>query len=69
MRDQSAGADGGVELLKIQTISVISTIAYSFIVSFIILKIIDKFVGIRVEHKEELQGLDLSQHGESGYRF
>ncbi len=64
-----AGADGGVELLKIQTISVISTIAYSFIVSFIILKVIDKFVGIRVEHKEELQGLDLSQHGESGYRF
>lgn len=64
-----AGADGGVELLKIQTISVISTIAYSFIVSFIILKIIDKFVGLRVEHKEELQGLDLSQHGESGYRF
>lgn len=64
-----AGADGGVELLKIQTISVVSTIAYSFIVSFIILKVIDKFVGIRVEHKEELQGLDLSQHGESGYRF
>ena len=63
------GANGGVELLKIQTISVISTIAYSFIVSFIILKVIDKFVGIRVEHKEELQGLDLSQHGESGYRF
>jgi len=63
------GANGGVELLKIQTISVISTIAYSFIVSFIILKVLDKFVGIRVEHKEELQGLDLSQHGESGYRF
>jgi len=63
------GANGGVELLKIQTISVISTIAYSFIVSFIILKVIDKFVGLRVEHKEELQGLDLSQHGESGYRF
>ena len=63
------GADGGVTLLKIQVISVVATIFYAFIVSFIILKIVDKFVGLRVEHKEELQGLDLSQHGESGYRF
>ncbi|MBR3628394.1 MAG: ammonium transporter [Elusimicrobia bacterium] len=63
------GADGGVTLLKIQVISVIATIVYAFIVSFIILKIVDKCVGLRVEHKEELQGLDLSQHGESGYRF
>ena len=63
------GADGGVTLLKIQVISVVATIVYAFIVSFIILKIVDKFVGLRVEHKEELQGLDLSQHGESGYRF
>ena len=63
------GANGGVTLLKIQVISVIATIVYAFIVSFIILKIVDKFVGLRVEHKEELQGLDLSQHGESGYRF
>ena len=64
-----AGADGGVTLLKIQVVSVVATIIYAFIVSFIILKIVDKFVGLRVEHKEELQGLDLSQHGESGYRF
>ena len=64
-----AGADGGVTLLKIQVVSVVATIVYAFIVSFIILKIVDKFVGLRVEHKEELQGLDLSQHGESGYRF
>ena len=63
------GADGGVTLLKIQVISVVATIIYAFIVSFIILKIVDKFVGLRVEHKEELQVLDLSQHGESGYRF
>ena len=63
------GADGGVTLLKIQVISVVATIVYAFIVSFIILKIVDKVVGLRVEHKEELQGLDLSQHGESGYRF
>ena len=40
-----------------------------FILEIGALKIVDKIVGLRVEHKEELQGLDLSQHGESGYRF
>lgn len=63
------GADGGVTLLKIQVISVIATIVYAFVVSFIILKIIDKTMGLRVSDREELEGLDLSQHGESGYRF
>lgn len=63
------GADGGVTLLKIQVISVIATVVYSFIVSAIILKIIDKTMGLRVSDRQELEGLDLSQHGESGYRF
>ena len=63
------GADGGVTLLKIQVISVIATIVYAFVVSFIILKVIDKTMGLRVSDREELEGLDLSQHGESGYRF
>ncbi|MDD2523603.1 MAG: ammonium transporter [Endomicrobiia bacterium] len=65
----SAGANGSFALLKIQMISVVAAIVYSFIVSFILLKIIDKMFGLRVTDKEELQGLDLSQHGESGYRF
>ncbi|MFA7073963.1 MAG: ammonium transporter [Endomicrobiaceae bacterium] len=65
----SAGADGSFALLKIQALSALASIGYSFIVSFILLKIVDKLFGLRVEDKEELQGLDLSQHGESGYRF
>ena len=63
------GAEGSVRLLKIQIISSIVVILYTFIVSFIILKIINKFSNLRVSDREELQGLDLSQHGESGYRF
>lgn len=64
-----AGAEGSVGLLKIQIFSSVVVILYTFTVSFIVLKIIDKFSKLRVSDREELQGLDLSQHGESGYRF
>ena len=43
---------------------VLATIAYSAVCTFIILKVIDLFIGIRVESDEERMGLDLSQHGE-----
>jgi Amt family ammonium transporter len=35
--------------------------------TFIILKVCDAVVGVRVEREDEEQGLDLSQHGEEGY--
>ncbi|PVX39746.1 ammonium transporter [Pasteurella langaaensis DSM 22999] len=47
-----------------QTESVLITIAYSAIGSFIILKIIDKIIGLRVEYDDERKGLDLVLHGE-----
>jgi Amt family ammonium transporter len=37
--------------------------------TFIILKVIDSVVGLRVTQEEELMGLDVSQHGEEGYIF
>ncbi|MEX2081395.1 MAG: ammonia channel protein, partial [Dehalococcoidia bacterium] len=43
--------------------------AYSFIVTFIILKVLDLTVGIRVKEEDEELGLDVSQHGERGYSF
>ena len=68
-----AGSDGlllgNINLLGIQAISVLATIAYSFTVTLVILKILDKTLGIRVKEEDELDGLDLSQHGESGYSF
>jgi Amt family ammonium transporter len=50
-----------------QTISVIVAIVYSFVVSWILLKILDKTIGLRITAAQELEGLDVSQHGESGY--
>lgn len=58
---------GNPELLFIQLKAVVVTIVYALIVTFILLKIVDRFVGIRVSQDEEKIGLDLTQHHESGY--
>lgn len=53
--------------LMAQGIGVVATIIYSGIVTFIILKIIDAVLGLRVTEDEEAEGLDLAQHDERGY--
>ncbi|RKG40531.1 ammonium transporter [Acinetobacter rongchengensis] len=50
--------------LWVQVEGVLATIAYSAVATFILLKIIDVVIGIRVESDDERMGLDLSQHGE-----
>jgi Amt family ammonium transporter len=47
--------------------SVIVTVLYSGVLSFIILKVVDLIVGLRVDAEQESQGLDVAQHGEEGY--
>ena len=56
-----SGADASV---MTQLYAVIATLAYSGIVSFILLKVIDMVVGLRVSEEEEREGLDVSLHGE-----
>jgi Amt family ammonium transporter len=69
----AAGADGAFfgnpSLFLVQLLSVAVAIAYAFCVTWIILKVLDWTMGLRVQQEEEVQGLDLSQHGESGYIF
>ncbi len=50
--------------LWVQVEGVLATIAYSAVLTFIILKVIDLTIGIRVAAEDERMGLDLSQHGE-----
>jgi Amt family ammonium transporter len=57
-----AGVDGSV---LTQLWGVGATIIYGFVVSFIILKVIDMTIGLRVTEEEERVGLDISLHGES----
>ncbi len=50
--------------LWVQVEGVLATIAYSAVLTFVILKVIDLAIGIRVASDDERMGLDLSQHGE-----
>ncbi len=66
-----AGANGlffgNPNQFVIQAIGAGAAIVYSVVLTFIILKIIDAIVGLRVSNEEEVQGLDLNQHSEIGY--
>jgi Amt family ammonium transporter len=58
---------GNVALLKAQLIAVIASVAYAFVVSYVLAKIVDALIGLRVSDEEEYVGLDISQHGEVAY--
>jgi Amt family ammonium transporter len=58
---------GNARQLGIQALAVIATAAYAIVVSFVILKVLDLTIGLRVGDREEIEGLDLSQHGEAAY--
>jgi Amt family ammonium transporter len=58
---------GNPELFGIQALAVGVAWVYSFLVTFILLKILDWTMGLRVSEEEEDSGLDLSQHNEMGY--
>jgi len=60
----SIGAQFGSQL-----ISVVFTIVYCGVLSYIILKFVDVLVGLRVDPDEESQGLDLALHSEQGYNM
>jgi len=55
--------------LWIQFVSVIASMAFAFFMTLIILKIVDLIIGLRVTEEEEIRGLDISLHNETGYSF
>jgi Amt family ammonium transporter len=57
-------AVGGLPLLSIQALSIAVTITYAGVASFVLLKITDLLVGLRVTREEEREGLDIILHGE-----
>ena len=61
--------DGSAEVLGYNVVATLSTIAYSFVVTFIILKILDVIpgLGLRADEADEDAGLDVSLHGERAY--
>ncbi len=66
-----SGADGlfygNPKQFVLQLIGVLVAAGYTFIMTFVIYKLVDVFFGIRVKEKEEFMGLDLTQHRERAY--
>ena len=59
--------DGNGGQILNQLVGVGITIALAVVGSYILLKLVDLLIGLRVSEEEEIRGLDLSQHGEDGY--
>jgi Amt family ammonium transporter len=63
----NGGHGGGLSLLGKQAIGVAAAGAWAAVVTFVLLKVIDLAVGLRVEAEVEHEGLDGALHGESAY--
>ncbi|MGH7320024.1 MAG: ammonium transporter [Candidatus Rokuibacteriota bacterium] len=68
-----AGANGlfygNPAQLWIQVVAVVATWIFAFVGAFVLLKVVDALVGLRVTEDEEFLGLDVSQHSETAYTF
>jgi len=67
----AAGGDGlffgNPGQMGVQALAIGATLVYSFVISFILFKILDATMGLRVSPDEEVAGLDISEHQETGY--
>jgi Amt family ammonium transporter len=59
---------GGSKLLVNQLIAIGATLVFSFVVTWVVAKVLDATIGLRVSQEDELVGLDQSQHAESAYQ-
>ncbi|MEU4314526.1 ammonium transporter [Nocardia sp. NPDC024068] len=58
---------GGLDVLWRQVVAVLAVLAFTFVVTLVIAKLIDMTLGLRVPAESELEGLDVSVHGEMAY--
>ena len=73
VNDVAEGAPVGLleggSVLGPQILATVITWVFAIVMTFIILKVLDAVMGLRVAREDEIEGLDLSQHGEEGYIF
>ncbi len=60
---------GNAGQLWIQFVSVVGTWVFCFVASFILFKVVDAVMGLRISEEDETKGLDLTQHNETGYQW
>ena len=58
---------GGLDQLWRQALGAVAVLVYSFVVTWVIAKAIDATMGFRASDEDELQGVDQTQHAETGY--
>ena len=56
-----------VDQVSVQALAIVVTIVWSAFFSYVILKVIDIFIGLRVSDEQEVEGLDIALHDETGY--
>jgi Amt family ammonium transporter len=61
--------EGETRIFIGQIVAVLVTYVFAAVMTFVLIKLLDATIGIRVTQEDETQGLDLSQHGEEGYIF
>ncbi|WP_136610652.1 ammonium transporter [Sinomonas albida] len=58
---------GGFQLLGVQAIAVAAVLVYSFVLTWVIAKIVQRTVGLRIDPTDELRGIDMAAHAEEAY--
>jgi Amt family ammonium transporter len=58
---------GNVQRVWVQFIGAAATFGYAFVVTFILARVLDAVMGLRVGEEDERMGIDLTGHGETGY--
>lgn len=59
--------EGNTGQFSVQVLAAVVTLIYSVVVTYVLAKVIDMTIGLRVREEEEYVGLDISQHGEQAY--
>ncbi|MFZ2260469.1 ammonium transporter [Luteococcus japonicus] len=58
---------GGLEQLGRQAVGAVAVLLYSLVVSYLLARLVDATVGLRIDRRAEAAGIDLAEHAESGY--
>ena len=60
---------GNFNQVVVQVISIIATWVFCFVMSWVLFKVVDATMGLRVSEEDETKGLDVSEHNEAGYQW
>ena len=63
------GTAGSSQQAQVQIIGIVAVVGLSLVGTYIIVKIVDSLIGLRVSHKDAQDGLDITTHGERGYHL